>query len=464
MIEFLSILFGLYTGVHAVELSLVGDIAEVEIRLDGEMLLVLSEPPWSFECDFGPDPAPHELIAIARDAERHELDRAIQWVNLEQATSGAAMSFETDNNGRPVAVRISWESIGIRRPQTVEVLFDDKPLAASDLDRIPLPRFDPGELHFVSATVRFSDQQVSRLEASFGGNLGEEIRTELTAVAVTLEKGTKMPPAAKLQDWFVKDGQPLAVHGIEKGPPEVIFVRDPTVQPYLHHLGDLALATGEASGAATNLDTFNAGRKRMLNPGSRGREDRLAPLRYFAWLGDDTYLRFMAPGAAPLLGEGLTSQTFLHSPRYGAAEGGFLRISQQLPEMVFPMRFADAVATAGMTAHGTHRRRAVVLMLGEISEDRSRDSVDAARRYLRQLHVPLVVWTFAAEAAQPGWGQARYVGPAPRARKVPSRFKDAVGDLRRVLQEQRIVWIEGRHLPQTIELSPAAHGIRLAGH
>jgi hypothetical protein len=39
----------------------------------------------------------------------------------------------------------------------------------------------------------------------------------------------------------------------------------------------------------------------------------------------------------------------------------------------------------------------------------------------------------------------------------------AAGELRRSLRRQRIVWLEGRHLPQKIELGPAARGISLAG-
>jgi hypothetical protein len=458
VVEFLSVLIGLYVGVHPVELAVATEVAAVEIRLDGKLLTVLSEPPWTFDCDFGANPVPHELVASARNARGEEIDRVSRWINLADSPAAASMTFETGDGGRPVAVRISWESIGVRQPHAVELLFDGEPLEFADPRRVPLPPFDPHEIHFVSAKLRFTDEQISRLEASFGGALGEEVRTELTAVAVVLERRGALPPVAMLQDWFTKDGAPLAVHGVEKGSAEVIFVRDPTVQAHLERLGDLALreATGTATGRPRPIATSSTQRRSQGKP---------APdqLRRLAWLGKDVYLQFLAPGAAPLLGDDLIPEIFPHSPAYGADDGGFLRISQQPTEMAFPIHFADAVAIAGMAAHGTHERRAVVALLGETPGDRSQHSIEAVSSYLRQLHVPLAVWRFTDESTRSEWPEARFVGPRPGDRKVPERFREALADLRRTLRRQRVVWLEGRHLPQHIELAPAARGIRLAG-
>jgi hypothetical protein len=455
MVEFLSILIGLYTGVHPVDLTVSREVAAIEVQLDGRSVAELSGPPWRFECDFGINPTPHELVVIARDARGDELDRVTRWVNLASSTSGASMSLETDDRGQPVAARISWESIGVRQPRAIEVLFDGEPLAVADPRRVPLPRFDLSEIHFISATLRFTDEQVSRLEASFGGVLGEEIRTELTAVAVVLEKGAALPSAADMQNWFTSAGAPLSVRGIERGSAEVVFVRDPTAQPYLDRLAELALGPVVSSPNARGIG------------GSRGtavaspESDRL---RYLAGLGRDVNLHFLTPQAAPLLGEELSSELFVHSPSYGTDAGGFLRISQQPTEMIFPVHFTDAVATAGMVAHGSHRRRAVVALIGDAPGDHSQDSAKAVRSYLRQLHVPLAVWQFNRESTYGEWREARYVGPGTRDRRPSERFEEALGDLRRLLRRQRIVWLEGRHLPQSIELSAAARGIRLAGH
>ncbi len=458
MVEFVSLLIGLYAGVHPVELAVADEVATIEIRLDGKTVTLLTASPWTFDCDFGAYPAPHELVAIARDARGDEIDRAIRWVNLDDSSAAASMSLEADDRGRHVAVRISWESIGVRRPRAVELLFDGKPLPVADPRRVPLPPFDPDQIHFVSATLRFTDEHVSRLVASFGGALGEEVRTELTAVAVALEKRGALPPAASMQGWFTKDGAPLAVHGVEEGPAEVIFVRDPMVQAQLERLSELTLGLAYGADSRGVADTAVA-RMQQRNDGRR-EPDRL---RRIAWLGRDVYLQFLAPSAAPLLGNDLIAEMFPHSPVYGAADGGFLRLAQQPTQLGFPMHFAEAVALAGMAAHATHRRRAVVALLGEATGERSQHTAEAVSAYLRQLHVPLAVWKFTGESTGPDWPEARFVGLKPGALKVPKPFKDALAELRRTLKQHRIVWLEGRHLPQDIELSPTARGIRLAG-
>ena len=76
--------------------------------------------------------------------------------------------------------------------------------------------------------------------------------------------------------------------------------------------------------------------------------------------------------------------------------------------------------------------------------------------------MPLAVWRFTAEPRHSEWSPARDVGVQPGERKLPERFEEALADVRRTLSRQRVVWLEGRHLPQDIELSPAASGIRLA--
>ena len=43
-----------------------------------------------------------------------------------------------------------------------------------------------------------------------------------------------------------------------------------------------------------------------------------------------------------------------------------------------------------------------------------------------------------------------------------AKLEDAAERLRAELDSQRIVWVEGRHLPQEIRLSPAA-GVELVG-
>jgi len=80
-----------------------------------------------------------------------------------------------------------------------------------------------------------------------------------------------------------------------------------------------------------------------------------------------------------------------------------------------------------------------------------RDKLD---NYLESIRVPLIVWTFgepaAAEAA--AWGQAEKVTSLGKMKKAFSR-------LEKELAAQHILWVDGLHLPQSIELSPEAAAV-----
>lgn len=418
MIEFLSFFLVLTTGQMPVELAVAGPVAAVELRLDGRTVGTLRGEPWSTLCDLGPELAPRELVAIARDAAGRELDRAVQWINVGTQSSGATMSFETDPEGRPRAVGLEWESIGRRRPQAIEVAFDGEPLDASDPKRVELPPYDANSLHFVAAVVRFSDRLVTRIDAGFGGVYTETVASELTAVPVTLEKRGRTPRREKLRSLFVKDGEPVRVHGVEKTDAELIVVRDPASESYFGRMTE---------GALRARPTFD----------------------------DDTRLFFLTPRPTRMLPEVVASEVFPHSRRYPAAEDGLLYLTQRQPPLTFPVHLADAVAVAGMTAQASHRRRAVVLVLGGAPADESRYSPDQVREYLRRLRVPFYVWSMLSGAPPTAWGDTRFVGSG-------GDLAEAVAEVRRDLAAQRIVWLEGRHLPQAVELADEDEGLRLA--
>jgi hypothetical protein len=132
--------------------------------------------------------------------------------------------------------------------------------------------------------------------------------------------------------------------------------------------------------------------------------------------------------------------------------------SQALEADAGGRRLADAVAVAAMAAVEDNRRRAVVLLLGDEVEDHSVHSVDAARQYLRDLHAPLLVWDLSADGrgARAGWDEVVRITSF-------ASFEAAVRRLSYLLQDQRIVWLQGTHLPQTIALGPEVSEVRLAG-
>ena len=224
MVEFVTFFLGILVGTHPVELEVSGSVAAVEILLDDRQVQVLHEGPWSFECDFGPVPEPHELVVIARDVGGGELDRTTQWINLGHQTVEARITLHRNTTGHPVKAEIDWAGIGSGMPQDIAVTFDGDPLEVKDPSSIGLPSYDMDDFHCLSATMRFSGQTV-RAFASFGGSYGSEVKTELTAIPVVPDRGS-VPSAKKLQSSFIKNGEPLAVQAVEKGPAEIVVVWD----------------------------------------------------------------------------------------------------------------------------------------------------------------------------------------------------------------------------------------------
>jgi hypothetical protein len=137
--------------------------------------------------------------------------------------------------------------------------------------------------------------------------------------------------------------------------------------------------------------------------------------------------------------------TFLTSSRLMKAQGKALRIS-------------DAVAVAGLQAAAENHRRAVVLVLGGDVTDSSQYAPERVRGYLDSVRVPLFVWSLYGpqSPAAKAWGGAEDVSTV-------DKLAQAVARLRAELDSQRIVWLEGRYLPQGIGLTPAAQGVELVG-
>ena len=174
----------------------------------------------------------------------------------------------------------------------------------------------------------------------------------------------------------------------------------------------------------------------------------------------DQTVRFLQPVARPTPGQETTFNLYPMSPDFTPADGGLYwllaRLHRQAPGKGDETRFADAVAVAALAAYERRRRRAVVLLFGDKTDDASPITAEQSRRYLERLKVPLFLWTILGSTKPiAGWG---------RPVSVSDRFRlaEAFHQVNKVLDRQWIVWLEGRHLPQEITLSPAAEGISLA--
>ncbi len=422
MIEFFSLFLGLTTGVHPVELVAFEPVVEIELVLDGRSLGTVGDEPWSFDCDFGDALAPRELIAIGRDGDGQEVERIRQTINLGVVPEG-----------------------DIR---------DDLGYGAPEGQSLPVP--------------------------------------DLSPVAVRLEPGTELPAAGEMRSWFLAGGEPATVAALERGPAEVVIIRDPATQPELYVIADSFYETKRAylqpsfkgappestawSDRWMDLDPKGVDRKGTGSPyRARVLEAAQDSLRGAAVLGPGAGVRFVSPWAAPLSHIESDRKLFAVSNRIAAGAAvkghigytpGFLEIVTRVTSLPYAYRLADAVALAGRQVHGSARRRAVVLLLGDETAEESLFSPAQARAYLRRLQVPYVVWWMTSEEPHPEWGAVHYTGFNPDIPRGtwPDAFKDAARDLRQNLESQRIVWLAGQHLPQSITLGPAARGLSLAGN
>ncbi|HKH44592.1 MAG TPA: hypothetical protein VKM72_08005 [Thermoanaerobaculia bacterium] len=444
-IVFLTLFLGLTLGPQPIELTVTGPVAAVELLLDGAPAGRMAGPPWKGEIDVGPSLVPHELVARGLDDQGAEIARTRQWLNLPRPPAEVDILLENGASGRPVAARLTWQSLTGESPSATRVTFDDKPLAVNPEERIQLPAWDPATSHVLTAELRFSGALTARRDVVFGGRWGEEVSTELTAVAVRLRPGKTLPPPERMEGWFRVAGRPIAAAAVEEGPAELLVIRDLGARKELERMvsaGSLSRPTSFQSQAPRGAATTSSGYRRSELTLEEGDAVRLV------WPVEMESTR----GAA------LPAELFDVSRAFEARDGGllwFLALSLPRSDLPSQQRLADAAAVAGLQALYANRRRAVLLVLSEQPLDASRSNPALVRAYLDAIRVPLVVWALgnpAAPAVSAWGGGAKKVHPIGRMRK-------AFAELKNGLTSQRIVWVEGRHLPQSIELSAEAAAV-----
>jgi hypothetical protein len=347
--------------------------------------------------------------------------RTEQWINLPRPPAVVEIVLEAAEPGRRRLARLAWQSRTSDRPTSISLTLDGEPLTLDSQNRAVIPRAPrSGATRVLSAEVQFANFIVARKDVALGGQYGDEVATELTAVPVKLRKGAELPPVARLAGWFAADGKPLRATAVEAGPAHLQAVRAPGAVDRLFYLFWHRLAH----------------RRFLLQRGSR--------------------VRFLATTAKTYSGAGMSFELFDGSQDFDASEQG---LPYLLAAVIEPKqegrasRVADAVAVAGLQATDGAGPRAVLLILpGGGGEDKSRYSAKAVRRYLAALHVPLFVWSagLPSDATLAAWGTVEDVS-------TPRRLEQAFRSLKQELDAQRVVLLEGRHLPQSIVLAaPAA--------
>ena len=433
MIAFQTLFLGLVFGFGPVGVMVSPPVVSAEVFLDGASLGTVRAAPWEVGCDFGASPLPHELVAVGRDAGGKEIARVRQWVNLPRPSAEARILVEAGADGTPAFARLAWHTIDNARPKRFDVTLDGQELPVKDPERIPLPRVDFKRPHFLAVEVVVPQRRRGAGETSLGGDVAANAATELTAVAVVLRPGQTLPPVDAMQGWFTSGGRPLRVVGVEEGHTDAVVVFDQDSAGRFRGI----TPPNPFSGAMTTTIPIQA---------SKG-GNRL----YGLWAvpqrpqGGGSAAPGLFPMSIPLDTDVDDVRTLIFRFNFPAAPPR----QQQL---------ANAVAAAGMQAAALNRRRAVVLIVGEAPADASTISVTAARAYLESLDVPLFVWTperRIAGLALPGWG-------VPDDISTDLQLQGGVARLQNALAAQRIVWLEGSYLPQSITLAPGVTQVFLA--
>jgi hypothetical protein len=425
---FASLFFGLITGPHPVVLSVTGPVAAVEILVDGERAATVEGPPWTAAVDFGPALAPHEVVLRALDRQGREIDRATEYVNLPRSIARVDLVLEPTGGARPRTARVVWSNLRNEKAVAVTLTLNGAPLELDGERRAVLPHLDPATAHLLAAEVTFASGATLRKDVLYGGRLGTVVATELTAVPLRVPGGARQPTPAELSGRLTAGAQRLVPTAIEKGPAQLLVVRAASPRETWLRLG--------TRGAHREVQAFEEGDQvRFVFPFAR---------------------RFRTASEASDLFE-LSTPLHLARRIERSLRGRLGSVISSLPHEPEP-RIADAVAVAGLEAVRQSRRRAVLLLLAGNETDSSKYDPAAVRRFLSAIQVPLFVWYLQApppDSALAEWGGLEVTSA--------HQFRMGAEAIRDELASQRIVLVEGRHLPQAIGLEGPADGFTLAG-
>lgn len=435
MIAFATLFLGLVLGPKQVDLIVEGNPTAVVLQLDGVEIARKSTPPWSFKCDLGPQLEPHKLEALLVNDRGEVEERAIQWINLPRSRAEVAFVLEGADPKRPDTAHLLWQHIEFDQADSIRLRFDGRDVAYDGLGTIRLPAYDPSELHVLEADLRFPDGAHYVAELAFGTRLGFGAETDLTGLVLKMPGGPQLS-IQDLEGWFQKDGQPVEVVGVERSPARIVIVVDETAKDSLR---ELATVTGGATAGRTGL--------------RKGEE-----------------VLFLFPHARKTATSDDGSKLFTLSQPFNASHGdlAWLLTRVSVPEESENRRVTDALAVAGIEAATGGRPRAVILVLGHETTDRSAYQVAEVHQFLRDLRVPLAVWwtgrpsaVTVSEGRRPvrvdtAWGKATDISSF-------TRIEQAVVELRKNLDRQSTVWIQGSHLPHRITLTQKAAKADFAG-
>ena len=458
VISFLTLFLSLTFGPQPVEVSVGDEVAAVEILLNGKPLTSMSKAPWRAVVDLGSSPAPWALEAVALDSRGAEIGRVRQLLNIPRERVEASWVLEGGASPEtPRRARLVWQAVA-REARQVHLQLDGQALEVEDPRSFELPPYDPSETHVLSASIVFSEELEVNTVTSFGRGFSDSTSSKLTAIPIEIEEGRKRPLSPEdLKGWFQVQGEPVEVIASEQAPMEVLVVRDIETAKTLANI-DIGSAAPRESARRTGAGVSNP---RIANNSPPPRSIRLPSSsgQMMSGLSPSSRLRFVS--SWPTRSTSEDRLLFPISLDLVALTGRGIpfAVTRGFQSGADPgaQRLADAVAVAGLRAAATHRPRLVILILGDSPQDVSSLALEDAYRFLDSLGVPLEVW----------WARGDRRSAPPTSRpgllvvKNRNQLRQAVRQVAKRLERQRIVWLSGSFLPQEVRLSEAAEGVAL---
>jgi hypothetical protein len=415
-IAFSTLLMGLVVGVQPVRVELAPDLhpAGIVYYLDGSAAGGAAAPPWEARVDFGRELRPHELVAAAINAKGDRIASVTRIVNLPAPAARLDILVDRNARGRPAGARLVASSVRREKPERLSLTLDGRPLALDEHGHAALPALDMQQTHVLAGIAEFAEDTIARSDVALGGAIADESGSRLTAIPIRVGAGAD-PTVESLKGRFLRGPDAVPVVAVDKGAATVLLVRHPSASTASRTAGRGTAGTG------VRLDD----------------DDRVGlvwPLSHDERVGEQQVRLLEA------------------TPYFTSRDGGLLwvltRVSRQTPSRP-PYLYGDAVAVAGLLAYQSGTRRAVVLA-STFGDDASQLSPAQVGSYLKDLDVPLHLWSFSA--TETPWG-------TPETLNSFADYQRAAKALKEDLDSQRIVWLAGEWQPGQIDLVPGPDGI-----
>jgi len=411
-IVFLTLFLGIVSGTQPLVLEVTGPVKSVRVLFGGREVALMKAPPWETTLDIGADLTPRELTAIAFDKDGDEVARVSQIINLPRPTA------EFDIVVEDADVSLRWRHLMNEQPEHATITLDDKPLVIDEQLHAKLPKINREKTHILASEIRFPDGFVARRETVLEAALSASAASQLTPIGLR-DTGKGHP-----RNWdgciTRADGKPVRTAAVEKPSALVIAVRDPY----------------PPTGLPSPLEKWLTDQRKRPNWSIRNTTefDRTTSVR-IVWAVSQQFSD--VEGTADLFE---ATSDFDASSDFGRSNGNvlFMLFTDYTGKAKddAPRQFTDAVAVAGIRGVTAAQRRAVVYVLSG-TEDTSKNSPAAVRRYLETLGVPLFIWS--------------RVGPFPSAASIwgsgddistYAKLSAATARVRNALEEQRIGWVD----------------------